>query len=89
MDFAWATGAGALSEIIGGEGIDGANISGIMKTSKSMLKTLVSPKKIAMYSGKIAACNRKIIKGIVFTMAASGAATILNVARKWVTGSEV
>ena len=58
-------GFGALSGMIGGKGADGANLLGVYKTSKHILKTAVSPKKIAMYSAKCAEVRKKVIVGTV------------------------
>lgn len=44
---------GAISGFIGGSGANLKKVSGVIKISKSVLKTAVSPKKIAMYLGKI------------------------------------
>ncbi len=58
-------GFGALSGMIGRKGADGANLLGVYKTSKHILKTAVSPKKIAMYSAKCAEVRKKVIVGTV------------------------
>ena len=44
---------GVLSGLIGGSGANLKKVSGVVKMSKYVLKTAVSPKKIAMYLGKI------------------------------------
>ena len=41
-------------------------MTGIYKTSKDYLKTLVSPKKIAMYQGKIKGVYKTIAKKVQF-----------------------
>ena len=42
----------AISALTAGKGIDGAKLSGIYRHSTNVLKTAVSPKKIAMYTAK-------------------------------------
>ena len=62
---------GAISGCIGGSGANLKRVSGVVKVSKSVLKTAVSPKKIAMYLGKIkdAAINT-IINAIRYIISA-------------------
>ena len=42
----------ATSALTSGKGADGANLKGVYKSSKQILKTAVSPKKISMYAAK-------------------------------------
>lgn len=44
---------GGFCGFIGGSGTNLQKVSGVVKTSKSVLKTAVSPKKIAMYTAKL------------------------------------
>lgn len=87
IDFTLATGTGALSGAVGGSGADGANLRGVVKTSKTILKTAVSPKKIAMYSAKIAAVGKTAIVSGLRTVAAGLTANGLNALRREVTFS--
>jgi len=47
--FVEATVAGAATGIVGSKGANGAKLRGITKTSRAVLKTAVSQKKVAMY----------------------------------------
>ena len=87
-DFAIATGIGGISGLIGGKGADGKNLRGAVNTSKQILKTAVSPKKIAMYTGKIANCWKSAIVSGLRTSAAGFASNGLNYARRKITKSE-
>lgn len=51
----------ATSALTSGKGVDGANLRGVYKHSKQVLKTAVSPKKIAMYTAK----KKKVITTVV------------------------
>ena len=51
---------GGISGAIGGSGTSATKVNGIRNTAKSVLKTAVSPKKIAMYTGKIAATKAAV-----------------------------
>ena len=51
----------ATSALTSGKGADGANLRGVYKRSKQVLKTAVSPKKIAMYTAK----KRKVVTTVV------------------------
>ncbi|MDO4835895.1 MAG: hypothetical protein Q4B07_05550 [Clostridia bacterium] len=57
----WIIGIGAISGLIGGKGANGKELMGIAKTSKTVLKTAVSPKKIAMYSAKLLKVEKQAI----------------------------
>ena len=70
LDFTLATGVGAVSGMIGGSGVDGARLRGATKTSKVLLETAVSPKKIAQYTAKITGCTKTVIVGGMRTFAA-------------------
>ena len=86
-DLSLTIGIGAIAGMVGGSGADGANLRGIAKTSREMLKTVVSKKKIAMYSTKIMSCGKTAIISGARTMAAGFTANGLNFARRGVTGS--
>jgi RHS repeat-associated protein len=51
----------ATSALTSGKGVDGANLRGVYKHSKQVLKTAVSPKKIAMYTAK----KKKVVTTVV------------------------
>ena len=87
VDFALSTGIGAISGKIGGSGADGAKLRAVARTSKAVLDTAVSPKKIAMYSAKIATCKKTAIIGGLRTVAAGFSANSLNIIRRGVTHS--
>lgn len=57
--------------MIGGSGANLKNVSGVVSVSKSVLKTAVSPKKIARYLDKIKnAAISTIINGIRYILSA-------------------
>ena len=87
-DFWLATGAGAISGLVGGKGADGSKLRGITKTSKDILKTAVSPKKIAMYTEKIAMSRNVAIVSGLRTVTAGLTSNLLGYYRKGCTGSE-
>jgi len=66
------------SGITAGKGADGANMIGVYKHSKKALQTAVSPKKIAMYSAKIADVKKTAAKYIFKPMGASVCTGLLN-----------
>lgn len=68
-----AAGTGMASGFIGGSGVDGNKIKGAWNTSKDVLSTAVSPKKIAMYTAKIATCRKTIVVGTLRTVASIAA----------------
>ena len=84
--FATSAAIGAVSGLIGGSGLSGAKVTGIKKTAKAVLKTAVSPKKIAMYTAKIAACNKAVTIAIVRTAASVHGGIILNKAKDYAMG---
>ena len=88
VDLGFATGIGALSGIIGGPGADGANLRGVVKTSKQVLKTAVSPKKVAMYSAKISTVKKTVVISAIRTVAAGFISNRLNHYRKVFTKSD-
>ena len=49
------------SALTSGKGVDGANLRGVYKHSKQVLKTAVSPKKIAMYTAK----KKKVVTTVI------------------------
>lgn len=86
-DFGMAVGIGAISGAIGGSGANGAKLRGVAKTSKAVLKTTVSPKKIAMYSSKLTGITKNVVQSGIRTMGAGFASNILNNLRKRLTRS--
>jgi len=87
VDLGLATGIGAVSGIIGGSGADGANLRGVAKTSKRVLKTAVSPKKIAMYTAKISTVRKKVAIATIRTVTAGITSNRLNYYRRLLTKS--
>ena len=87
IDFGLATGVGAVSGFVGGSGADGAKLRGITSTSKRILKTAVSPKKIAMYTAKLANVQRTIIRSSLHAVAAGFTSNSLNYVRRSLTRS--
>lgn len=85
VDFTGAVVIGGLAGAIGGKGADGSKLRGVYNTAKDVLETAVSPKKIAMYTAKIASCKETVIEGVVRTFAAGMTSNALNNARKKVT----
>ena len=70
---------GIAAGAIGGPGADGAKLMGVVKTSRNVLKTAVSPKKIAMYSAKIAASGKATFVSTIRTITAGGVGNIANI----------
>ena len=71
MDILLSAVVGVLSGLIGGSGANLKKVSGVVKVSKYVLKTAVSPKKIAMYLGKIKnAVIGTIVNGIRYILSA-------------------
>ena len=62
---------GAVSGFIGGKGADGNRLIGVYNTSKQVLKTAVSPKKISLYQGKISKCKTDAFKSAARSILAS------------------
>ena len=89
LDFALTTGIGALSGLVGGSGANGAKLRGVVKTSKAVLATAVSAKKVAQYSAKIAACKAIAVVSASRTIGSVLASNALNYGRKKVTYSVV
>ncbi len=87
VDLGVATGIGAVAGIIGGRGVDGSKLNGVMSTAKEILKTAVSPKKVAMYTAKIAASVGTAVVGAVRTLASIASSNWLNNKRMEVTRS--
>ena len=86
-DFGLATGIGAISGITGGSGANGSKMRGIVNTSRNVLKSATSAKKIAMYSSKIAKVKADLIISTFRTIGAGGVSNALNYGRKYMTGS--
>ena len=86
-DFLVSVGIGGIAGAIGGRGADGKNLRGIVKTSKSILKSAVSPKKISMYTGKIAAVKSTVIVGTIRTALSSGFTSVGNHWRRQIIDS--
>lgn len=87
IDLGVATGIGALAGRIGGSGANGKKLKGIFDTSKTILKTAVSPKKIAMYTAKVTAVKKTIITSTARTVLGGITSILLNSARKYCSGS--
>ena len=89
VDLTLSIGVGAVSGRIGGSGANGAKLRGITSTSKQVLKTAVSPRKIAMYTAKIANVKKTVVISTARTMAAGFSANYLNNVRRGLTISLV
>ena len=87
VDLSLATGIGAVSGLVGGKGANGAKLRGVASTSKNVLKTAVSPKKIAMYTAKLTNVRKTVISSTISTMAAGFSSNYLNNKRKGLTKS--
>ena len=71
LDILLSAVVGVISGLIGGSGANLKKVSSVVKVSKSILKTAVSPKKIAMYLGKIkSAAINTIVNGIRYILSA-------------------
>ncbi|MGN0799389.1 MAG: RHS repeat-associated core domain-containing protein [Christensenellales bacterium] len=68
--FGVAVGSGIVSGLVGGKGANGNKLRGIYRTSKDILKTAVSAKKIAMYTTKIVGVKKAVINATARTFAA-------------------
>ena len=88
-DFGIATGIGAVCGRIGGSGANSGKLIGVTKTAKQVLKTAVSPKKIALYTAKKVACRNKAIECTLRTVLAGLLSNGGNYARKELTHSKV
>ncbi len=78
FDLGLAIGIGTISGLIGGSGANGAKLRGVASTSKQILKTAVSPKKIAMYTAKITSVKKTVIVSTVRTISAGFTSNYLN-----------
>ena len=78
---------GGVSGAIGGSGANGTKLNGVYKTSKEILETACSPKKIAMYSAKIKAVTETIIESTIRTVVAGLFSNGANMHRKYLTDS--
>lgn len=58
--FFFSVGVGVLGGLISGSGTDAKTLLSKSSYIKNVLKTAVSPKKIAMYSAKLTAINKSI-----------------------------
>ena len=89
IDFGLSTFNGALAGRIGGKGADGKRMLGAVKRSKEVLKTAVSPKKVGMYTEKIANYAQKAVKSAVRTAWAGSVGIGMNKGRQMLTRSTV
>ena len=89
LDLSVSVAIGGVAGAIGGSGADGARMRGVISTAKDVLKTAVSPKKVAMYSRKILSGVANIAISTVRTVAAGIFANAANTARKELTHSAV
>ena len=55
-----ATATGFISGLIGGSGANAKKVVGVINYSRNVVKTAVSPKRIAMYRGKITSSHKAI-----------------------------
>ena len=89
VDLFAATAVGGLSGLVGGRGANGAKLRGVVKHSKNVLKTAVSPKKIVQYTTKMVKCYKNAAVSIGRTVWAGVTSNYLNGKRKQVTQSSV
>jgi hypothetical protein len=87
VDFGLSMGIGAISGAIGGSGANGAKLRGVAKTSKLVLQSAISPKKIAMYSAKRANVVKTVVTSTARTIAAGLTSNALNYGRRALTYS--
>ena len=80
---------GAVAGYVGGKGIDGKKLESIARTSKSYLKTAVSPKKVAMYTAKVTACKTIAKQGIKTLIRAGVGSNLANLIRKYLMKSTI
>ena len=80
---------GAVAGYVGGKGIDGKKLESIARTSKSYLKTAVSPKKVAMYTAKVTACKTIAAKGAMKAIGIGIGSSIVNMVRKIILKSGI
>ena len=77
-DLLLSIGSGAVSGLIGGEGANLKYCEGVYNTSKQILKTAVSPKKIALYTAKITTIKAGLIKASIRTFLAPTGSRLFN-----------
>ena len=77
---------GIVSGLIGGSGANLKKVSGVVKVSKNVLKTAVSPKKIAMYLGKIKSAVISTIISAIRYIVAAVAGALGGAGRKYILG---
>ncbi|MBP5728699.1 MAG: RHS repeat-associated core domain-containing protein [Clostridia bacterium] len=73
-----AAGSGLIAGLIGGQGANLKNAEGIVNTGRQMLKTVVSPKKTAMYLDKISNVYIQTAKSLCRTAAGGIFGNIFN-----------
>ena len=78
---------GGVSGIIGGSGADGAKLRGVVKTARQVLKTAVSPRKIAQYTAKITTVSSVVGKSAGRTFVAGIFGNVANMFRRKLSGS--
>ena len=77
---------GAISGWIGGSGANLKKVTSVVKVSKSVLKTAVSPKKIAMYLGKIKNAAIKTIMNAIRYVFSAVAGAVGGQGKKYIMG---
>ena len=77
---------GLICGYIGGSGANLKNVNGIVKTSKTILKTAVSPKKIAMYTSKIKNAIVSTVVNAIRYIVSAVANTLGSAGKKYVKG---
>ena len=77
---------GLICGYIGGSGANLKRVNGVVKTSKTILKTAVSPKKIAMYTSKIKNAIVSTVVNAIRYIVSAVANTLGSAGKKYVKG---
>jgi RHS repeat-associated protein len=89
VDFIMSTGIGMVGGAIGGSGADTAKLREIWGVSQEVLTNATSPKKIAMYVGKMTACKQVIRSAIGSTFNATVFSKVSGQVKDWVKEGEI
>lgn len=77
---------GLICGRIGGSGSNLKNVNGVVKTSKTILKTAVSPQKIAMYTSKIKNAIVSTVVNTIRYIVSAVANTLSSAGKKYIKG---
>ena len=86
FDIVLSVALGAVCGLIGGSGANLKDVSGVISVSKKVLKTAISPKKIAMYTSKIKNAAISTIKNALRYVASAVASSLGGEAKKLLKG---